>query len=126
MFRQLTIALWLHSSSEAYKASTWSCARAYAAKSASTRKGSPSLSKRLTTALASSGRPHAGRGNLLGQIRRRHDSLRKRDIVIRQEHDTQLVMHGGVRIDGARHVVVEFDDGLGHGITRSRLAGKDQ
>src|SRR6266404_4726699 len=31
--------------------------RAYAAKSASTRKGSPSLSKRLTTALASSGRP---------------------------------------------------------------------
>src|SRR5882762_2179799 len=75
--------------------------------------------------IAGTRRLHTGRGNLLRQVRRRHDSLRERDVVVRQEHDAQLVAHGGIRVDGARHVVDELDDGLGHRITRSRLAGKD-
>ena len=75
--------------------------------------------------ITGSRRLHAGGRDLLREIRRGHDYLREGNIVILQKRNAQLIAHFGVRVDGASHVVDELDDGLGHRIARSRLAGED-
>ena len=75
--------------------------------------------------VARAGCLHAGRGNLLGEIRRRNDGFREADVVVRQERDLEPVADIGIVVDDVRDIVGELDDQLGPRIARRRLAGED-
>src|SRR5690606_16545825 len=62
--------------------------------------------------VARTGRFGAGGGDLLGQIRRRHDDLRGRYTVVGHEQDLEPVRQAGVVVDLGRHVVDQLDDQL--------------
>ena len=75
--------------------------------------------------IARAGRFQTGGGNLLGQIRCRHDDLGGGDVVIRDEHDFEQIAHGRIVVDHIAHIVNQADDGFGLPIARCGLARKD-
>ena len=75
--------------------------------------------------VAGAGGFHAGRRDLLGEVRRGNDRLGEAHVVVRQEHDLEPSAHDGVAVDDARDVVGELDDELRLVVARGRLAGED-
>jgi hypothetical protein len=68
----------------------------------------------------------AGGGNLLGQIGGRIDVMRDLDVEIGDEHHLQAAGDVVVAIDHFGHRIDQFDDQLGHVITRRGLAAEDE
>jgi len=67
---------------------------------------------------------HAGRGDLLGEVRRRDDLFGLGHAVVGQKSHPQPAVHGVVGVDGLGHGGDEPDDALGHVIAGRGLAAE--
>jgi hypothetical protein len=67
-----------------------------------------------------------GSGNLFRKLRGRIDSLGVLHVEVGQKHHPQPGSHPGIMVHHLSHRSDQLDDQFGHGITRRRLAAKNE